>query len=352
MNIRRSGLAAAMAVAVAVGLHSQARSAPDWTTQGADAQRSSWVIADPFISIDSLSKFQFLWKLKVDNDSRQSNALTAPVALGNLMTFRGFKSLVFVGGSANNVYAIDYDFGTLFWKTHINYAAGAPEFAGSPRCPGGMTAGLTRATNLTPATGLAFFGFARPPRPARGEVGEPGRGSPRMNPAAPPSPARGPATPARGAAPAARGGDRQGGPARVPPNFVFAVPADGIVRALNPHTGDAAAAPAIFLPPNATSTDAIWAGGVLYAATTNDCGSAPDAIWAMDWDADTKPVAMWKPNGAPIGGFALGTDGTVYVSTGSGSSPYASSIVALDSSGADPMGPRNRTLWVPDRCAS
>ena len=40
------------------------------------------------------------------------------------MTFRGFKSLIFVGGSSNNVYAIDYDFGTLFWRTHHNYAAG------------------------------------------------------------------------------------------------------------------------------------------------------------------------------------------------------------------------------------
>ncbi len=321
---RRIVLAAAMAAAVGVGLHSQARSAPDWTTQGGDAQRSSWVVADPFISLDSLPKFQFLWKLKVDNDSRQSNALTAPVALGNLMTFRGFKSLVFVGGSSNNVYAIDYDFGTLFWKTHINYAAGTPEFAGSPRCPGGMTAGLTRATNLMPATGLAFFGFARPPRPARGEVGEPGRGSPRMNPTAPPPAARGSDTAARGATPPARG---RGVP---PPTFVFALPADGIVRALNPHTGDPAAAPAMLLPPNATTTGLIWADNVLYGATVNACGSAPEAIWAMDWDADAKPVTSWKSNGAPIGGFALGTDGTVYAATGNGTSSSANSIFALE----------------------
>jgi outer membrane protein assembly factor BamB len=318
---RRMALAAAMAAAVGVGLHSQARSAPDWTTEGGDAQRSSWVVADPFISIDSLPKFQFLWKLKVDNDSRQSNALTAPVALGNLFSFRGFKSLVFVGGSSNNVYAIDYDFGTLFWKTHINYAAGTPEFAGSPRCPGGMTAGLTRATNLTPATGLAFFGFARPPRPARGEVGEPGRGSPRMTPTAPPPAARGSDTPARGAAPPAR---------PVPPAFVFALSADGIVRALNPHTGDLAAAPAMLLPANATATGLIWADNVLYGATVNACGSTPEAIWAMDWDADAKPVASWKSNGVPIGGFALGTDGTVYAATGNGTSSSANAIFALE----------------------
>ena len=56
----------------------QARSAPDWTTQGFDAQRTSWMRVDPYISLDNLSKFQFLWKLKVDNESRHGNALTAP----------------------------------------------------------------------------------------------------------------------------------------------------------------------------------------------------------------------------------------------------------------------------------
>ncbi len=329
MRFRRAALGVAMAVAVAVGLHSQARSAPDWTTEGGDAQRSSWVVADPFISPASLPKFQFLWKLTVDNESRQSNALTAPVALGNLMTFRGFKSLVFVGGSSNNVYAIDYDFGTLFWKTHINYAAGAPEFPGSARCPGGMTAPLTRATNLAPATGLAYFGFARPPRPARGEVGEPGRGSPRMNPPSAAPASRGTEAGGRGAAAAPARGAAPPAPARGP-NFVFAVPADGIVRALNPHTGDAAAAPAIFLPPNANTKGLMWANGMVYAATTDGCGTAPEAIWAMDWDADAKSVTSWQANGARIAGFAIGVDGTVYVSTGSGSSPYANAIVALE----------------------
>jgi outer membrane protein assembly factor BamB len=331
---------AAVAIAVAVGakVHTQARSAPEWMTQSADAQRTSWIAADPFISADSVPRIQFLWKLKVDNESRQSNALTAPVAIGNLFTFRGFKSLVFVGGSSNNVYAIDYDFGTLFWKTHINYESGTHEFAGSPRCPGGMTAGPTRATSLTPATALSFFGFARPPRPARGEVGEPGRGSPRMSPAPPqPPPAsRGSDTPARGAAPPAGGGGGQAGAGRGPTS-VFTLPADGIVRALNPHTGDLAAAPAMLMPANATATGLIWANGVLYAATKNSCGSAPEAIWAMDWDAEKPPagtggrqVTSWKSNGSPIGGFAMATDGTVFVTIGPGTSSYANSIVALE----------------------
>ena len=299
---------------------------------------------DPYISLDTLSKFQFLWKLKVDNESRHGHSLTTPVALGNLMTFRGFKSLIFVGGSSNNVYGIDYDFGTLFWRTHHNYTAGAREYAGSPTCPGGMTLPLTRATSLTPPAQLAFFGFARPPRPAKGDVGAPGRGAPQLaeiaariaargnrgggdTPAA--APARG-AGPARGTPPPAPPVSPQEGRGGRGPNFVFSVAADGLLRGIIPDTGDLALAPARFLPANATATGLIWANGFVYAATSNTCGGAPTAVYAMDFMAETKPVTAWQSDGAPINGLALGTDGTVFASTGGGSSQYANSIVALD----------------------
>ena len=345
--MKKGATIALMLVSAAIGLVSgQARSAPDWTTHGFDAQRSSWVRADPYISADNLSKFQFLWKLKVDNESRHGNSLTAPVALGNLMTFRGFKSLIFVGGSSNNVYAIDYDFGSIFWRTHHNYAAGAREYAGSVTCPGGMTLPLTRATTLTPATQLAFFGFARPPRPAKGDVGEPGKGAPQLAEIAArlaargtrgggdtPAPAAGPArgaAPARGAPPPARGVAPESARGGRGPNFVFSVAADGLLRGLIPDTGDLALAPAKFLPPNSTATGLIWADGFVYAATANTCGGAPTAVYAMDYTADTKPVTAWQSNGAGIVGLALGFDGTVFVSTGGGSSQYANSVLALE----------------------
>jgi len=346
----KKGFALALILAsAATGLiYAQARSAPDWTTQGFDAQRTSWMRVDPYISLDTLSKFQFLWKLKVDNESRHGNSLTTPVALGNLMTFRGFKSLIFVGGSSNNVYGIDYDFGTLFWRTHHNYTAGAREYAGSPTCPGGMTLPLTRATSLTPPAQLAFFGFARPPRPAKGDVGEPGRGAPQLAEIAARIAARGnrggadtpAAAPARGATPSRGAGPARGTPAPAVspqearggrgPNFVFSVAADGLLRGIIPDTGDLALAPARFLPANATATGLIWANGFVYAATSNTCGGAPTAVYAMDFMAETKPVTAWQSDGAPIVGLALGTDGTVFASTGGGSSQYANSIVALD----------------------
>lgn len=338
--MKKSLIVTLMFASIASGLlFAQARSAPDWTTQGFDAQRTSWMRVDPYISADSLSKFQFIWKLKIiDNEPRFGNALTAPVALGNLMTFRGFKSLIFVGGSSNNVYAIDYDFGTIFWRTHHNYTAGAREYAGSPTCPGGMTTPLTRATPLTPPTQLAFFGFARPPRPAKGDVGEPGKGAPQLAEIAARLAARGnrgggggdtPA-PARGTDPPARGVTAQAGRGARGPNFVFSVAADGLLRGLIPDTGDLALAPAKFLPANATATGLIWTDGVVYAATSNTCGGAPTAVFAMDFMAENKPVVTWESDGASIAGLAVGTDGTLYVTTGAGNSAHANSIVALD----------------------
>ena len=47
-QLRVAMMAAVMAVAVGAKVQAQARSAPEWTTQGADAQRTSWIGADPF----------------------------------------------------------------------------------------------------------------------------------------------------------------------------------------------------------------------------------------------------------------------------------------------------------------
>ena len=151
----------------------------------------------------------------------------------------------------------------------------------------------------------------------------------RAAPLAAAAPARG-AGPARGTPPPARGAAPQAGRGGRGPNFVFSVAADGLLRGIIPDTGDLALAPARFLPANATATGLIWADGFVYAATSNTCGGAPTAVYAMDFMAETKPVTAWESDGAPIVGIALGTDGTVYASTGGGSSQYANSIVALD----------------------
>ncbi len=267
------------------------------------------------------------------------------------MTFRGFKSLIFVGGSSNNVYAIDYDFGTMFWRTHHNYTAGAREYAGSPTCPGGMTLPLTRATTLAPADAARRSSGLRGRRvPRKGMSVSRDKGAPQLAEIAARIASRGnrgggdAAATGRRAGPRAAAGARDAaacpwcGSARERhaqaargPNFVFSVAADGLLRGLIPDTGDLALAPARFLPANATATGLIWADGFVYAATSNTCGGAPTAVYAMDFMAEHEArddVAVgWRADRGPRIGMPTARSTS---STGGGGSHYANSIVALD----------------------
>src|SRR5207244_4108670 len=190
-----------------------------------------------------------------------------------------------------------------------------------------MTAGVVRPTSLAPALQLPFMGFARPPRPAKGEVGEPGKGAAGLTVDVA-GRERGAGAGGRGAPPPAAAAPPQAGRGRGM-NAVFAMGADGIVRALNPNNADAVTPPAKFLPPNAQVTGLIQTDGFMYAVTSSACGGAPDAVWAMDVERDERPVVTWKSGGAPVSVPAFGPDGTIYVTVGDGTSAYANSVVAL-----------------------
>ena len=52
--------------------------------------------------------------------------------------------------------------------------------------------------------------------------------------------------------------------------------------------------PAPFLPANSKWSAPIAVGTMLYAATSGGCGSAPNAVWAIDLDSDAKAVTSWN----------------------------------------------------------
>src|SRR2546425_1717365 len=148
--MRRLGRPIALAIVLVVSAtraaQAQGRGGLNWTTTSGDAQRTSWVKTDPRISKESLQKpgFQLLWKTKLDNQPRHLESLTQPMLLSNIISYKGFKALAFIGGSSDNVYSIDYDLNKIFWKRHLNTMAPA---AGTIACPGAMTT-ITRATPL------------------------------------------------------------------------------------------------------------------------------------------------------------------------------------------------------------
>src|SRR3954468_1628986 len=114
----------------------QGRGGQNWTTANSDAQRTSAMRADPRISRESLQQpglFQFIWKTKLDNQTRQMNSLTQALLLNNIISYKGFKSLAFIGGSGDNVWSIDYELNRMFWSRHFTSSAQA---TGTPKCPG------------------------------------------------------------------------------------------------------------------------------------------------------------------------------------------------------------------------
>ena len=243
--------------------------------------------------------FQLLWKAKLDNQPRQLEALTQPMLLSNIISYKGFKALAFVGGSSDNVYAIDYDLNKIFWKRHLNTM---PSAAGTTACPGAMTT-ITRAT---------------PP---------------------------GLTTPTPASAPAG-GGGRGGNP------NVFAISSGGLLHTLNPQTGDDFTPAVKFLPPNAKAVGSILIDTMLYVATRDGCGSAANGVYAIDIGADAKPVTHWEATGAGVAGTAgvtFGTDGNIYVATDGGASAAsndANAIVALE-----PRTLRPKDWFSPGRTA-
>lgn len=106
-----------------------------------------------------------------------------------------------------------------------------------------------------------------------------------------------------------------------------------MAHVLNPQVGTDQIPPVKFLPANARVVGSVLVDGVLYAATTGNCGGAANGIWAVDLVSDAKPVTTFETQGAGIAGAiapTFGTDGTVYVATGRGDSPTANAVVALE----------------------
>ncbi len=219
--------------------------------------------------------FQLLWKAKLENQPRQLESLTQPMLLPNIISYKGFKALAFVGGSSDNVYSIDYDLNKMFWKRHLNTMPAGP---GTIACPGAMTT-ITRATPL---------GQTTPPA---------GRGGP---------------------APAPGGG---GGGGRGGNTNVYAISSGGLLHTLNPQTGDDMTPPVKLLPPNAKAAGAILIDTTMYVATRDGCGSAANGVYAIDLGSDAKTVTHWESKGGSVAGTAgvtFGTDGNIYVATDGG----------------------------------
>lgn len=104
-----------LAISAALVLVSQLIAA-NWLSYGHDPQRTGWSPEETDINRDNAKSLGLLWKAHVDNLPRELNSLTAPVNVEWVTTDKGMAEIVIVGGSSDNLFALDADTGKLIWK--------------------------------------------------------------------------------------------------------------------------------------------------------------------------------------------------------------------------------------------
>lgn len=83
------------------------------------------------ITPSTVKDLKLIWKRKLRDGAR----LSSPIIMGRLITYRGTVELVFVSSSDGRVYAVDGDFGKVFWTRDLT--------PGSVKCSEPATPGLT-----------------------------------------------------------------------------------------------------------------------------------------------------------------------------------------------------------------
>ena len=88
----------------------------DWPTFGHDPQRSGWAPEETKLTVENAKDLELKWSIQLDNLPLALNALTAPVVARDVVTPSGIKTIVYVAGSSNHLFAIDTSTGKLIWQ--------------------------------------------------------------------------------------------------------------------------------------------------------------------------------------------------------------------------------------------
>lgn len=111
-----------------------------WVTFGGDQARTG-VDQDEFvINPQTAKQMKLLWKLKLENQPKELNSLTAAVVLNPVYTNQGAETYIAVGGSSDNLFVIDADTGKVVWQKHFENAVPPPKSirAGYYFCPNAL----------------------------------------------------------------------------------------------------------------------------------------------------------------------------------------------------------------------
>jgi len=125
--------------------------AADWPTFAHDPQRTGWAWEETALTPQNVAELELKWKVRVDNDAKFLSALTAPVVAAGVSTAQGPKTLVYVAGVSNNLFALNAADGSVVWSRTFDSRVfpGAGPYQGTFLCPNGITAtpAIDRGTN-------------------------------------------------------------------------------------------------------------------------------------------------------------------------------------------------------------
>jgi outer membrane protein assembly factor BamB len=131
-----------------------APAARDWTTWGYDQERTGWNRGETALGKTNVSKLKLLWSTQLSTvpNNEALSTLTAPLVFEGVDVGGATKSLVFLLGADDTLFALDADSGKVVWrKTYPN-----PE---KPQHPADTS--CANAAQDTPvidkARGLIFF---------------------------------------------------------------------------------------------------------------------------------------------------------------------------------------------------
>jgi len=251
--------------------------AASWLTFGGDPQRSGWAKNETSITKETVKTMQLAWKIKFDNQAKELNALTVPVVIEPVYTNHGAEEYVIVGGSSDNLYAVNSDSGKIVWQKHFTNEAGAPTgfmAQGYYFCP--------NALNDTPVIGTGKWPM---------------------------------------------------------PPTVYVISIDGKLHALNVVNGEDRFPPKQFVPAYSKNWSLNLVDNVLYTSTSQGCNNSKSGVWAMDLNTPDKTVSFFQsdPFGGGVwgrGGPSVGHTGMIFAETGDGpydpnGGKYGSTVLAL-----------------------
>jgi hypothetical protein len=270
----------------------------DWSVTGGDSAQSGWQKSESQLDPQSAAKVKFLWKIKLGQPSKDPRDFSEPLLAGRLINAQGFKDFVY-WSSADTLYAVDSELGTLIWKKQ--FAGTAPMAA--PGC------GVSRL-NL----------FIEPPQVINFHARR------RRDPNAPKPVEQ----------PAAQANERKLGVAPGGGYFglkgIYVLTADGMLHEQVMNTGADFAPPVRFLPAaNSSPYGMNILGKEVYSATARGCGGVANGIWSLDmaspdYHVTNLSTASLRP--LALSGPVLSPDGTAFFVTGGGPSDPAAGVNA------------------------